>query len=408
MSGRLVIRIAAAPAESPVRWLAAEAPSESGGFGRVDRLEQLPPELAQQARRVALIVPGTQVLCRRVDLPARTETQARAAAGSLMEDYLACAPEAMHFALARPGPENLRSVFAVEDAAMRAWLSRLAELGLEPDLVVPDYLLLGARTGEAVLLDEETTVTAALGPGEGFTAESELARLALPEALARAEIGALTLVSDSPERLTPPDGWGDVAVSQALPPSEETRLAEMAARLEGAAVNLRQGPFARQRGLAGTSRRGLAALAAALALVAVLAAMLLYLEGARYARLAEEADARAARVFRSVAGESERVVNPVQQLSAKRAALSGKSGGGFLELASMLSAAVASVDGVRVQSLSYAGENASLNARLAYRAFDDLDPIKEAVAARGGRLTETGARQDNGTVRGTVTVEMAE
>lgn len=405
MSGRLVIRLAAGP-EGPADWLLAGDAGGESRFGRVDSLDLLPEIPRRPPPRVTLIVPGTDVVCRRVELPARTEAQARAAVGYLLEDALAEPRDAVHFALKDAAPDGRRPVCAVSRPRMQEWLDALARRGLDPEAVLPDYLLLGARDGEAVAVEENGQLVVGLGPQEGFTAEIDLARLVLPDALERTGEARLRLLSDRPGELAGERGWGDRRVEPAPARDPETALRHMAREIPKAAVNLRQGAFARRRWLGDTSRE-LAAAAALGGLLAIAAALMLYLEGARYARLAAEADARTEQVFRQALPGAGRVVNPAAQLASARLELAAGGGSRFLELADMLGAGIAAQDGVRLESLRYLGESGELRAELAYRNFDDLEAIRAAVGERGGRLEETSARQENGRILGGIRLEIA-
>jgi len=405
MTARLVIRLAPG-ATGPVSWLLTDDAGGESRFGRAEALDLLPETARREAHRVVLIVAGTDVLCRRVELPARTEAQARAAVGYLMEDILAQPKEDVHFTLGPAAADGWRTVCAVARTRMQDWLDALSAIGLDPDCVIPDYLLLGARENEAVAIEEDGLLTAALGPQAGFAAEADLARLVLPEALDRVGAGRVRLLSDRPGDLAGDDGWGNRQVEAAPAREPETTLRHMAQAIDSAAVTLRQGAFARRRWI-GEANRALAAVAALGGLLAVAGALMLYLEGARYARLAAEAEARTERIFQAAVPEAGRIVNPAAQLASARRRMAGSGGSRFLELAEMLAAGIAAADGVRLESLRYLGEAGELRAELAYRDFSDLEAIRSAVGERGGRLEETAARQENGQILGGVRLEAA-
>jgi len=406
MSARLVIRPDAGGGPA-VDWLFLDDANGESRFGDTDvsDLKTLAQQFGERVRRVDLILPGVEILCRRVELPARTEAQARAALAFLLEDDLADPPEAMHFALGRTGDDDRRSVCALAKDRYRDRLSVLAEAGLAPDRVAPDYLLLGAEADVAVILEDEGRMTVALGPDAGFAAETELGRLVLGEMLETAEIARLRLHAEDTAGLEPPAGWGERPLEIFPVPGREATLRLMASRLDQAAIDLRQGDFARRRGLPAQSRKTLAAVAATAALLVAAGAAQLFIEATRYGRLADRAEARIEQVFRAALPETARIVNPAAQLATARARLSGGAGDGFLALAETLAAGIAAVDGVRLASLRYADEGRGLRAELVYRNFDDLEAIKTAVAARGARLEETAARQENGQVVGSILLE---
>lgn len=404
MSARLVIRLEAGGGPA-LDWLLVDDASGESRFG-AGVIDDLPVEaFGERPRRVDLILPGVEIFCRRVELPARTEAQARAALGFLLEDDLADPPETMHFALGRTGDDGRRSVFALSKDRFNDRLTALKEAGLAPDRAAPDYLLLGAEAGEAVILEDAGRMTVALGPDAGFAAETELGRLVLGEMLETAGIDRVRLYADAPEQAAPLAGWGGRRVETRPVPDRAAVLRWMADGPDRAAVNLCQGEFARRRGLPAKSRKTMTA-AAALAVLLVLAgAAQLFIEATRYGRLADRAEARIEKVFRAALPEAGRIVNPAAQLENARTQLGGGQGGRFLDLAQTLAAGIAATEGVRLASLRYAGEESGLRAELVYRNFEDLDSIKAALAARGARLEETAAHQENGQVVGSILLE---
>jgi len=182
--------------------------------------------------RTALAVPGTEVAIHWLDLAGDlTPAQAAAAARLMLADASAEPLGAMHVAAGRM-ENGLTAIALAPVARMEAWLAD----GLDPDLLVPETLLLLppaeglARRG----LDHR-------GLGTAFSAEPELAELVAPGA---------------------PVAEVDEAAFEA----------GLAAALAEPVVNLRQGAFARRRQWrvdAGSARR-VAMLVAALLLVSLI------------------------------------------------------------------------------------------------------------------------------------------
>ena len=182
--------------------------------------------------RTALAVQGTEVAIHWLDLAGDlSPAQAAAAARLMLADASAAPLGAMHVAAGRV-EHGLTAVALAPAALMQAWLAD----GRDPDLIVPDTLLLLppaeglARRG----LDHR-------GLALAFSAEPELAELVAP--------GAPVVEVD-----------------------EAAFEAGLAAALADPIVNLRQGAFARRRQWrvdAGSARR-VAMLAAALLLVSLI------------------------------------------------------------------------------------------------------------------------------------------
>ncbi|MEY4879214.1 MAG: type secretion system protein [Pseudomonadota bacterium] len=124
-----------------------------------------------------LVVPGTDILARWIELPDCTPAQAHAAAAIMLEDSLGAPRGTTHIALgANEG--GRRMVCAVDKVRMRSWLDAAAALGITPEAIVPDYLLLPQQSETALALAMGDHV-AVRGDDFAFSAEADLASLLL-------------------------------------------------------------------------------------------------------------------------------------------------------------------------------------------------------------------------------------
>jgi len=182
--------------------------------------------------RTALAVPGTEVAIHWLDLAGDlTAAQAAAAARLMLADASAEPLGEMHVAAGRQ-ENGLTAIALAPVASMQAWLSD----GLDPDLIVPESLLLlpppeGLRRRG---LDHR-------GPAQAFSVEPELAALVA----------------------------GDAAIEEI---DEAAFEAGLPAALAEPVVNLRQGAFAKRRQwrVESGSLRRIALLAAALLVVSLI------------------------------------------------------------------------------------------------------------------------------------------
>ncbi len=158
-----------------------------GGFEGWLRLEEgavtargqgLPP--AADGTRIAAIVPGDSVTLHWLDLPAGlAPAQAAAAARLAAAEHSAQPPGELHVAVGPAlGDEGLRCVGLVSIPAMAEWMARLAEAGLDPDLVLPETLLLSAADSGFTRY-EHRALSLCRGATEAFAAEPDLADLIL-------------------------------------------------------------------------------------------------------------------------------------------------------------------------------------------------------------------------------------
>ncbi len=101
-----------------------------------------PAAMDTPAQRVVVVVPGTAAPARWLQLSAYTPAQARGAARAQVTEELA-AGDTIHVAVGTtPDPHTPCPVVTVSDQAMQGWLAQVAALGLYPDVLVPDHLLL--------------------------------------------------------------------------------------------------------------------------------------------------------------------------------------------------------------------------------------------------------------------------
>lgn len=325
------------------RWLRlAGAAVADGGPGAPD------PAGAAGIRSVAAVVPGEQVALHWLELPAGlAPAQAQAAARLLAADLSAQPIADMHVAVGREGEGGLRPVALAPAAAMAEWLATLREAGFEPDLMVPDTLLLPV-------------------PEEGF------ARLALHDiALYR---GADSAFAMEPE-------LGDLVLGEA-PAVELDQAGYEAGLADGLAVplllNLRQGAFARRREwrLQRARVRRLATLAAILAGVTLAIQIAQILAYTFAADAAEEETRRiAASAVPGKAGATD------ADLGARLAALRG-GGVGFTAIAAAVFAAVKDAPNVELSALAF-GADGSL--RLTAQGDSPA-----SLAALAGRIRSAG------------------
>ncbi|WOB50580.1 type II secretion system protein GspL [Xanthomonas hydrangeae] len=136
----------------------------------------------EASARCVLVVPGVDVQLRWLTLPGRSIAQSVAAARLQLAEHLAVETQTLHVVIAETAEaDGTRLVAAVESAVMQQWLARAAQLGVTPDAVVPDCLLLepGADAAAAVMdWDGRWLIRAA---GLACSLEPEVARMLLGE-----------------------------------------------------------------------------------------------------------------------------------------------------------------------------------------------------------------------------------
>lgn len=354
-------------ADAPVTCLLLDA---TGGVLEQRRLPagaSAPPAVGL---RCVLAVPGEQVRTTRLQLPLRNPMQARAAALLQLDGELAAEQEP-HIALGALEDDGHRLAAVVDEMQMRAWLARAAALGLAPDVVLPDHLLLPA------LADGEPASVAALdgrvlvrGPRFAFSAEA---------ALADAVLGT----QPRQAMRTGDDALGLLARGAVRPP-----------------LDLCQYAFARHPDAEGRRKRRLRVLAALLLASPLLlvAAEALRLEASRYLLLQ-----RARALAAEVADPAQARIDPVAASDARLAQQRGDDG--FNAMFAALLRAVQAQPGMRIEALDYAPGR--LRAQLAHADAASLQAVNDALQATGLRsATDAGERGTDG-LRSRLTLEAA-
>ncbi len=314
-----------------------------------------PPAFAT-AQRTVLVVPGADVRVDWLELPARSDAQALAAARALLTARLA-RPGELHVALAPDDGQAMRMAAAVDPRLVHDWLGRAAALGMRADAVVPEQLLLPSPAADG----SDDAPVCVFDAGDRWLARgTRLAFSAEPALAARVLAGRA-------QRALPADSI-DALAARALQP----------------AIDLLQGTFAPAATRARpANRRRLAWLAAALLASPLLlvAAQALRLELAARGLQARTA-VTVQHALPTAAGAS--TDNPAALRAHIQAAQAPRA---FAAASGALFAAVSARTGTHLATLDYQrGDH--LRATLFHAAPEDLDAIRSALAADGWHLVE--------------------
>lgn len=361
---RVLVAVAEDGALSAVRWMLAGPDRRVILEGRLtdETSEVLPAGLD----RTVLIAPGDPVIARRLRLTAARPAQARIAALAHIAEDAADAPETLRLALADPDTDGGRMAAAVTPAVLDGWLARARELGLSPDVIVPDSLLPPAPEGDGWSILNLFDRTAARGRDRAFTAEPDLAA---------AVIGAAS-----------------------------THVLENDAVIEAAAVNAAFAPplnLLDDPGEAAPSGRRPWRRALILAAVAALSPLLLIAADAvRYEIMSGALDRRSREALHVAWPNIDADADPAAEV---RRRLGPALTGGFSGQAARLFAAAETVDGVTLESLILddAGDMRAAVAHPDYAAFQALNT---AASDQGLALNPDTTLEEAGRMVSDVTV----
>jgi general secretion pathway protein L len=385
-------------ADATATWLIADAEGRPLAPVQGGSLEEAGG--ATTGRRVAVLVPATDVLNLEVELPVRAGARAAQLVPFALEEQLATDVDTQHFAIAAAAVAGRTAVAVVTRSLMDDWLARLTSAGIAPELLCADAALMPHMVGHAVALLEGDTLS--FSDGED---DARLTLSAPPGGLANALVIAFGEELPGTELLlhaSPPD-WQrrSAEVEAARPLLAELKvqllgsgaLPWLAAQLPGARpINLLQGAYARRTSLgAGWARwRVAAAFAAALLLLHAGSQLFSLWHLGRSARELDGAIAALAGPLVPTGTESVRRVLEPRLLEAR--AQGGRSG--LLAALQVLSRAMTGVPGARIHALDF--RDGALQLRVRAGDAQSLDRINQSLRAAGwqAQLTSGGADGD--------------
>ncbi len=373
MSNAALLRLAT-PDEGRCSWRLP------GAEGEARTREGTPAQAAAAlaGHRLMLLIPGSEVLITRVEVPARTRSKAAAAIPWALEDRLAQEVEELHFALGPVDGEGCWPVAVVARARLDAYLGAVRGAGLEPHSIVAEPLALHAPAEQGwTVLEEPGRITVRTGFHTGFTAEPELmaglaATLATPERIDRYTVTG-----------TQEMAWPE-ALQHAVDAGQPRRpIPDALAAFDPAAggIDLRQGPYSRTEQIGRIVRqwRVPAALAAAFVALSLTGTALEY---ARLGERQQQLRERMEQIFRETFPEVQRVVNPRSQMTTRLESLrEGGGGAGFLELMARAGDPVANADGITLEAVAW--RNQRLQLELQATDLQNLDRLRERLGANG-------------------------
>lgn len=307
----------------------------------------VPPPAEGGSERIVAVLPGPDVVFHWVGLPSLSPPQALAAARLMASEVAADPLDRLHVALGAPDEEGTRVMALVSAERMALWLAQAQTLGLDPDMVLPETLLLPGG-GNGIYRWERDGLHLLRGPGVALAAEPELAVLASE--------GPVTELDDA-------------AVEAGL-----------AAAIEAVPVDLRQGAFAKRRRwrIDWPLLRRLAMLGGCLLLTVLLIQLVLIF---KYGLAADQLERDLDTVARRALPRGERISNPSVQLAERLAELRG-GGLGYTATASALFAAVRDSANVELSALQF-DRDGSLRVTATAAAPAEIAAFQQRLQDRG-------------------------
>jgi len=326
---------------------------------------------------VIVFVPGADVTLTDVVVPTRNTQRIEAALPYLLEENFASDVEELHFAFSKPDENNSVNVAVIARKILDDWLQRLLDVGIRPNVMLPDICALPYEENTWAIVDGADSVLMRLGPNNGLATDRAVAVDTLRLSLAAmadtppAHIIYYQCIDDEVDALD----FGGLA------PEIETGLID-GKRLNllvkyykaGTAINLLQGTYSPREQMSRRWRRWRT--------TAVVAGICLVLFGAlkvfNYADLTRERNQLTAQIdvaYQKIFPQATGAVSKerVQSLLKKLGGTQG-AGDGFLELLDKVANELKKTTKLEISRIDYS--NSALNLALTLSDLQSLDDLK--------------------------------
>lgn len=384
MAEWLVLQLPRAP-EERCGWMLADEHGQPLAAPRVGTLAQAAGDAG--GRRLAALVPGSDVLITEVELPQKSGVRPQQIAPFALEEQLAAEIETLHFAVgARDERTGRTAVAVVTKSLMERWIAVLAEVGLTPSVVCAESALLPDNPGHTVLMiDADTLSVRRTGqmplsmPADDMAAALEAA---LGPTLAEENLLVYATPQDWQRHAGDAEALRDRCASFKLQLLNAGPLPLLAPQLAGGQyINLMAGDFGIKTTFGGDWRRWrlAAVLAVSLFAVHIGGLSLELLQQHRSERALDEAIGNVAR--RALPGDpgTGAVRSRVEQRLL--AAQSQAGGSGLLPALAALAQAVSGVSGASVQALSF--RDGGMDLKLQAADATSLERVDQALRTGG-------------------------
>ena len=386
MADWLLLRLPRAP-ELPATWLVVDSRGAPTGPAQAGPLSLATPRAA--GRRVAVLVPGTDVLLAEPEVPVKAGARLQQLVPYALEEQLADNIDDLHFAIGKRAGDSQRTpVAVVARALLDEWLTTLRSSGIEPEALYADSDLLPQNPGQAVALMEEDAVIVRPPGSSPVTLPAD----ALGEALEIAQSGADSTAAGARGLVlyTGPAEWQQhsAQVEAARPQFDGIKvqlltsgpLALFAQQLPGGtAINLLQGAYTPTSSHA----VGFKAWRVAAILLACLIGLHVVGKAAELQLLRKhehQVDASIRDTYRT-AMQAEPSGGDARHRMEQRLSAARGAGGGLLPALQALAQARDSAPGTNVQALNFHG--GSLEMKLSAPDASSLDRLNQSLRNGG-------------------------
>lgn len=395
MRDRLFLRLFNGSAQKNVSWLRYGAETRGVAIGSDKICHGTLQEAAIEAHgcEVIVLVPASDVLLTRVDVPGRQRQQWKRAVPYALEEQLATEVDSQHFALGDRGEDGNVKVAVVSHELMQQWHDMLSAVGIEPAMMMPDVLMLPWREGTWTVFVDQQMALVRTGEVSGFAVDASNLVAVMVLLIAEQSVSpeAIVLIGSQQASVQQDMVENDCEVPLETLDDQDVIGQMMVGFEHGKVLNLFQGEFSRREQLGKMLRPW--RVAAILAGVWLLSAFAMLINDyssltKREAALREDIVA----VYRQTFPDAKRIVDPLAQMKQGLRDLRGGSGVGdatFLELLAIAGKHIKSSRGVTLERLSY--RNNKLELAVSVGSFQLLEQLKQKISKEKGLLVDMGS-----------------
>jgi len=371
------------PDNTPVwRWLTLDNEGRPQGSIHAGSLADAASEGSGQ--RVVVLVPGTEGLLTRVNIPGSSRKKLLRAVPYALEEQLSEDVDNLHFAIGPMLEEEGWPVAVIRKQFMDDLTAEFAAAGLDVQQVIPEILALPYSPEETSVLVENDVALVRTGYSSGFAVDSDNLGIMLAARMTDedASVPPLRLFVS---RASLREGMSEYVGETRVEPFAGDSLTVFASGLDARSINLLQGAYSRSGDWATLLRpwRATAALLVAAILVSNVAMGIDYF---RLSRESEQLREQIEQTFREASPETQRIVNPRIQMQQQLDKLQKRqgAGGGFLSLLAQSGSVLRGMQGVEVTGATFRAGR--LDVDLVVANLQLLDQLKQALM-QGGRLS---------------------
>ncbi|MEX6634225.1 type II secretion system protein GspL [Hyphococcus lacteus] len=353
---------------------------------------------AASAKRVALVLAGEDVVMRIMPTPPKANAQYKSAAKFLLEDELAESLDNIHFATARHS-DGAGLVLAVKKSVIDLWAHAFTSIGIKPDVVTADYVLLPSYADRATVFATKDRLFGSVGL-QGFALERPLADEILPTLLEKAEIENAICYGEATLPLT------DTVHTEWRHPLEGAALiSTFADGLEQSGyINFLQGAYRKSGNWKETIKpwRRAAMLAAGLVVSFLVVDVA---DSIRSLRIAEAYRQETNDIHVATFPEFSNV-DP--KTHARQVLAAGGGAPMFMRLTNAVSDSLGESDNIQLDRIRYNAQRGEYAINLRFSDINDLEVLKQNLEARGIIANEAGGvRRSGGIYLGELKVSLS-